>query len=63
MDARKYVAQPGVYGGYTVLCLRCKGMTYVPESTWESPMIFTYMRDHELWCSALLDQAIAQLLA
>lgn len=62
MQVRKYVMQQGVYSGYTVLCLRCKGMTYLPPQVFQQERAFEHMREHDLWCPAVLEEALARLL-
>ena len=58
---RNYLIRPGVYSGYVVICLRCKGCTYVPFHRAAEGAHNDHMNDHELWCPVLLDEALQAL--
>jgi hypothetical protein len=54
-----YEVAEGVYGGYVVLCLRCKGMTYIPNCVFQWDRVNQHMIDHNQWCPAYIDMALA----
>lgn len=62
MERGEYLVQQGVYNGRTVLCLRCKGMTYLPNHVFVEERCVEYMTQHDLWCPAVIDAALARLL-
>lgn len=53
-----YVLQQGVYEGYVLLCLRCKGITYFPNNVYLEQRLIEWCQSHDLWCSAVIEEAL-----
>lgn len=51
----------GVYSGTLVICLHCKGCTFIPCHMTNWKWLNLEMAEHELYCPAYLDHALALL--
>lgn len=59
MYEKDFVIQPGVYGGWTLICRRCKGITYTPLDVMTDMGVFPAMQTHVLWCPGVLEDVLA----
>ncbi len=60
-DVPGFLVQQGVYNGWTLLCLRCKAMTYVPNRVGLDEYIADRIYVHPAYCAAALADLLAGL--